>query len=193
MAFSGSTEYVGAIGSNDTGHQHLMNSFYIQRDTFANRPATANQGVTFIATDGVGSTGAGSEALYHDSGTTWALVGVIPAAENTYARIATGSYTGDGEVANAIGNLGFAPSFVWITLQVAANNTTHASRTFIMSSDVIVDDSTAGRGMAFDIGSNQTHHDAITSFDSSGFTVDDDGTDLHPNEGGIVYNFVAIG
>lgn len=190
MPFSGSTEYVGGISHGDTGSDHLFNSLYTQRDAFASRPATDTRGVTFIATDGATGTGA-VEALYHDSGTTWALVGVIPAAENTYVRIATGSYTGDGAESQAIGDLGFAPGLVWITLQVAANNTTHAEQAFIMSYDVMMDDNSSG--MAFDIGANRSRSSAIISLNSSGFTVDDAAGDAHPNKLNDVYNYMAVG
>ena len=45
---------------------------------FANRPASGNAGVAFLSSDGAAG-GGGDEALYRDNGTTWDLIGLIPA------------------------------------------------------------------------------------------------------------------
>ena len=78
MAFDNTPQYQGAIAAGDEGTPNLMNSLYVQRGTYANRPASGNKGVTFIATDGRNGLGAGySEYIYWDDGTAWVELGAL--------------------------------------------------------------------------------------------------------------------
>ena len=76
MSFDEIPQYSGAIGALDEGSPNLMNSFYVQRDIFANLPTAGNDGATFLSSDGAGG-GGGDEALYRDNGSSWDLIGLI--------------------------------------------------------------------------------------------------------------------
>lgn len=99
-------------------------------------------------------------------------------------RIKTGSYTGDGSIDQGITGVGFQPKFVkiWIKATGAGNQgwekldqgwTTYAY--FIASNDYIDID------------------DAVISLDADGFSVDDAGTDEHPNHDTELYSYLALG
>lgn len=76
MAFNNTPVYAGAIAEDDKFIANLMNSFYVQRGLFANRPAAGNNGVVFIASNGHNGD-AGPEAIYRDNGSTWDFLGRI--------------------------------------------------------------------------------------------------------------------
>jgi hypothetical protein len=124
----------------------------------------------------------------------------ISAANNTLtgvAKLATGTYTGDGSTSQALTGLGFAPTFV----KIWERQTADATSTFVAEvTDTIIDDNASG--MAIEIltqtlggaGTGGTSRiNAVISLDADGFTVDDAGTDAHPNQNTIVYNFLALG
>jgi len=114
----------------------------------------------------------------------------VDAQVATRARIATGSYTGDGATSLAITGVGFLPKIVWIHLRVTADSTGSAP---IWTSNVIVDDNASGMAMT-DGGAQWTGRtDRIIALGSDGFTVDDSGSDGAPNTNGAVYNYWAIG
>lgn len=110
------------------------------------------------------------------------------------ARIATGSYTGDGTIAQAITGLGFRPKYLKIWPQSAA---TGVATTVFETTDTIVDDHANGVTIIhMPVGGNYAHmiyHDRIISLDADGFTVDDAGSDYDPNKNGSVYNYLAMG
>ena len=107
----------------------------------------------------------------------------------------TGSYTGDGATSLAVTGVGFKPKYVRIWPRTTADNT---SLTIYETTDVIIDDNASGMAIRVTaiIGSNvasYTEIDAVISLDSDGFTVDDQGTDSHPNTSGTVYNYLVLG
>ena len=110
-----------------------------------------------------------------------------------FAKIATGSYTGDGATSQAITGVGFQPKVVWIVRRFTAD-TVLADRELMFTSDTIVDDNAAGMAINMWSGSAiESSDNAIISLDSDGFTVDDEAADKDPNANGIVYNYIAWG
>lgn len=196
MAFDETPTYSGPIASEDENTPNLLNSFYVQRDTYSNLPTAGNAGVLFIASDGISGSGS-LEAVYRDNGSSWDLIGVIPSNDGPTARIATGTYTGDGATSQGITGLGFAPKYVEVWIQ-ATSGVVGGSRQWVFTTDLMVDDDASG--LAISITNQLTSQDtglyvtnAIISLDSDGFTVDDNGADSHPNKGSQVYNYLAIG
>ena len=110
------------------------------------------------------------------------------------ARVATGTYTGDGATSQAITGVGFQPKFVRIWQRFTSDGD---EARIVETTDTMVDDNASG--MAVFIAESAgtaiiTHEiDRIISLDSDGFTVDDGGADAFPNKNGIVYNYLAIG
>ena len=109
-------------------------------------------------------------------------------------RIATGSYTGNGTLSQAITGLGFQPKWIDIVERLATVDLTTGNDSQLFTSDVIIDDLAAGAAWQDVAASSPTlGGSAIIAFGADGFTVDDNGTDRHPNEDGTVYNFMALG
>ena len=195
MAFSPDSSYTGAIASGDTGSANLMNSLYLQSSSFAELPNTGNAGAMAFVTD---STRA---AFYRDSGSSWLVqahsvshqsTGVDPIANG--ARIATGSYTGDGTTSLAVTGVGFVPSYLTITRRRVTDGSTYQSKEIMFTSDVIIDDNSSGGAVDLNsVTGNRFRSNAIISLDANGFTVDDNGDDSDPNANTIVYNFMATG
>lgn len=104
------------------------------------------------------------------------------------ARIATGTYTGDGSTSQPITGIGFAPKYVKIYLP----NTPAAASEIYEKIDEHAGDwchyhlHTAG---------NEHFHlqNRIISLDADGFTVDDSGADDHPNKNLQGYIYVCLG
>ena len=104
----------------------------------------------------------------------------------------TGSYTGDGATSQAITGIGFQPKY----LRIWERLTSAGAGALFETTDTIVDDNAAGgaievvtawgNGVRFVI-------NAIISLDSDGFSVDDAGSDSHPNKNSTVYNYLAMG
>ena len=107
------------------------------------------------------------------------------------AQVRAGTYTGNGATSFEITGLGFRPLYVKIWPRV----TTDATTTPIYeTTSTIVDDN--GSGMAFvhvAAGGHTTRINGIIALAPDSFTVDDGGTDAHPNTSGAVYNYLAIG
>ena len=104
------------------------------------------------------------------------------------ARIATGTYTGDGSTSHAITGIGFQPKYVKIFVVVAAEAATMIFET--------VENLTASYAVSHITVANNEHYaskDSIISLDVDGFTVDDDGTDAHPNKNTQVYAYLCLG
>lgn len=111
----------------------------------------------------------------------------------TSARIATGTYTGDGETSQAITGVGFAPKVVWITVRQTAEGS-FTEREVVMTTDVIVDDIAAGAHLNFAVNDQVDILDnGIISLNADGFTVDDNGADTDPNTNSETYNYWAFG
>lgn len=111
-----------------------------------------------------------------------------------HARIASGTYTGDGALSQAITGIGFAVRFVMITIRVTGS-TLFTDRSWMLTTDVIVDDGGSGVAASLDNSAGRSSLDinTIISVDSDGFTVDDEGADTHPNTLNQVYNFFVLG
>ena len=113
--------------------------------------------------------------------------------DNTASRIATGTYTGDGSVNKSITGIGFQPKYVMITKRVTTQVAV-GDREYCFTTDQIVDDNVNGMAINYlSTPSLQFSTDMITSLDSDGFTVDDQGIDRDPNSNGVVYNYLCIG
>ena len=104
------------------------------------------------------------------------------------AQIATGSYTGDGSTSKAITGVGFAPKFVKIWMAYAAGNLIA-----IETTDLLVAVDANGVAHKHEGGTHSQIKNAIISLDADGFTVDDAGTDSHPNTTGGAYTYLCLG
>jgi hypothetical protein len=103
---------------------------------------------------------------------------------------AVGSYTGDGTTSpgQSITGLGFSPTFVRVYESVSGDN--NPVTVIETNTSVLLDD---GSGQAISISNGKTVAGVITSLDSDGFTVDDRGSNDHPNQAGQLYRFIAFG
>jgi len=106
------------------------------------------------------------------------------------ASIKTGTYTGDGTESQAITGVGFRPKYIrtWRSRTGNAQNTDPFETT-----DGLVDNNVDGIAVDLTTASMKTADNAIISLDVDGFTVDDDGGNSHPNQSGVVYEYLAIG
>lgn len=106
---------------------------------------------------------------------------------DTLAKIAYGTYSGNGAVSQAITGIGFQPRVVWIMEDVPAESV--ADNVFFKMEGQDAD-------LAFAHTSTPTHSildNRLISLDADGFTVGDDGGDSHPNKNGVDYIYLAIG
>lgn len=107
------------------------------------------------------------------------------------ARIATGTYTGDGSTSLAVTGVGFKPKYVKIWPRVTTDN---QATSIYETSDTVIDDNAAGMAFVhFSTGNHVTRVSGIIAFGDDGFTVDDAGSDAGPNSSAVVYNYLAIG
>lgn len=102
----------------------------------------------------------------------------------------TGTYTGGGSESLSIEGIGFQPLY----LKIWVRETTDAKTVPIFeTTNTIIDDNASG--MAIQHSSTDPEHkstiNAIISLDTDGFTVDDAGSDAHPNKLNQVYNYLA--
>lgn len=121
------------------------------------------------------------------------LASGIPAWATDVCRIKTGTYTGDGEVSQAITGVGFQVKALWIAVRQTAE-VSFTEREVLMTTDVIVDDIAAGAHLNFAV-DNQVDllDNGIIALGSDGFTVDDNGADEDPNTLNETYNYYALG
>lgn len=109
--------------------------------------------------------------------------------EQGFARIKTGTYTGDGATSLAITGVGFKPKIVIISCSGAGADLPVFLCTDIMAADEAQSFISAGAAVAsIDKAANM-----IIALGSDGFTVDDAAGDAHPNKNTQVYDYVAIG
>ena len=103
-------------------------------------------------------------------------------------RMATGQYTGDGTLSQAITGIGFRPRYVKIWYHQTAQNgqdVTEAMDQFPTVATLL---------SLRDIGVNWYWRDEqIISLDADGFSVSDDNTNAHPNTATAVYDFLCLG
>jgi len=103
-------------------------------------------------------------------------------------NIVTGTYTGDGSTGQAITGVGFRPKYlkVW-PHPVGETNAPIYEKTDQTWGDYAVE---------HQWGSADQHRvldNRINSLDADGFTVDDDGSNQHPNKADQVYDYVTFG
>jgi len=158
-----------ATGSIDTGH--------IANDQITN---------ALMADDAIGvaqlsATGTAGSGTYLRGDNAWAAV-------SAGATIVTGTYTGNGATNLAISGLGFAPKYVGVAAQQTSAG---AANPYHWTTDTMVDDQTNGYGFIHSGAYAAVGY--IRSLDSDGFSVGDQGADIHPNTNSQVYNYVAIG
>ena len=105
-------------------------------------------------------------------------------------NIATGSYTGDGTLSNAITGLGFQPKYLKIWERETSNNSQVNS--YETTSDIL-DDHVLSGAIYNDNNEQEFRVNAIISLDADGFTVSDRGFNADPNQNTQEYNYYAIG
>ena len=99
------------------------------------------------------------------------------------AKVATGTYTGDGTTDQNITGIGFQPDVVFINADVLASGLEF----FYVTSNFDVGESENWGG-----GNNQIIADKIISLDADGFSVDDAAGDAAPNKNNEVYFYFAL-
>ncbi len=103
-------------------------------------------------------------------------------------KIKTGTFTGDGATSQAITGVGFQVKYVKIWMRAAAE----ANHTIFER----VDQSWGNYAVEHGVTATSEHYawqDSIISLDADGFTVDDRGSDKHPNKGSQTYDYLALG
>lgn len=104
------------------------------------------------------------------------------------AKIKTGTYTGDGSTGQAITGIGFTPQFIAI---VDHPDSDYGRQIWIKLNQSWADYAVRISGIAgFECYSRTS---GINSLDADGFTVDDNGSDDHPNKNGQVYDYIILG
>lgn len=114
-------------------------------------------------------------------------VGMSSGVPPDNARIATGTYTGDGTVSQTITGVGFRPKFVKIWVHA----TSGISRNIFEKSDTM--DATRSARHLSSGGHFAGIVDALIALGADGFTVDDNGSDIDPNKDTEVYDYIAWG
>lgn len=102
-----------------------------------------------------------------------------------FCRIKTGEYTGDGSTSQAITGIGFRPKAVFIT----SNPLTDGEVTEVHFKTDQMEDN-------YDTMFKTTVYEKdnrVITLDSDGFTIDDDGQNLHPNMVNRAYTYLALG
>lgn len=109
-------------------------------------------------------------------------------------RIATGQYTGDGTVAQAIIGLGFRPRWVRVYQHTAVENGQDFpdfEKLDQFGGEMCWAEWNSGLGASPMSGCYLDNR--LISLDADGFTVDDDDSDSHPNKLGETYDYLALG
>ena len=110
-------------------------------------------------------------------------------ADTAYCKIQTLTYTGNGSTSYHI-DTNIHPLYVRIW---ARETVDLAEMVAYETTDTIVDDNASGGAIAETKDAFQFKANRIISLDADGFTVDDGGTDIHPNKNGQVYNVFVLG
>ena len=97
---------------------------------------------------------------------------------------------GDGNTSMAVTGVGFTPGYVRIWQQGTAPD--QAPLSIFDTTPEMIDDNARGMAMLM-VTSVASRDDAVISLDADGFTVDDNGSNSHPNASGIGYRYLAIG
>jgi hypothetical protein len=107
---------------------------------------------------------------------------------NIGCKIATGTYDGDGATSQAITGLGFQPKYVKIWKHPGSEGDIEIFEK--------LDQTWGDYAVAHTVAATDEHYvydNRISSLDSNGFTVDDDGADSNPNANGVTYDYLALG
>ena len=113
-------------------------------------------------------------------------------AAPTTSAVAAGTYTGDGATSLAITGLGFTPKWVKVWHLTASGHQVYATET---TASIMATTSDKRSVLTHSGNVNETSlvDNAIIALGSGSFTVDDAGTDSHPNKNGETYHYLAIG
>ncbi len=109
---------------------------------------------------------------------------------NPGLNLKTGIYTGNDTISQPIIGVGFTPKYLRIWRQETLNG---VNAIVFETTTTIIDDNINGMAINNIENKPESVSDAIISLDSDGFTVDDGGTNNHPNASGTIYNYMAIG
>jgi len=105
----------------------------------------------------------------------------------------TGTYTGDGATSQAVtaGITGAQIKCVVVQARVTSTGSV-INRGFEWTTDTIVDDITAGCSLnLWNTEVPEWQSNAIIALGTNSFTVDDAGSDSHPNQNGFTYNYIV--
>jgi hypothetical protein len=101
------------------------------------------------------------------------------------ARIETGTYTGDGTTEQVVTmTAGWTPKFLILHIKDPGEGV--SAQVWWRSDQHSAND-------AISLGTTSQHDNRVTAFGAGSFTVDDDGSDGHPNKNGVVYAYIAWG
>jgi len=129
--------------------------------------------------------------LYVDNVT---ITDTITVGGDAIAKIKTGSYTGDGATSKAITGVGFTPKYVkiWAILVSGAREGPCIETT----TEIKARDADGGAYFSdtyVTSGGQYFRDNSIITLGTDGFTVDDAGSDLHPNKNGTTYDYICFG
>jgi len=150
----------------------------------------ANGALTVNGTVDINTIAAGAsdydKFLVSDAGVIKYRTGAQVLSDIGGARVKTGTYTGDGNISQAITGVGFTPKYVKIWIHPTSVGQLPVYEKLDQSwGDYTMEHAAAG---AHDFAISY-----INSLDSDGFTIDDHGIDMHPNKLNQVYDYLAIG
>ena len=113
-------------------------------------------------------------------------------AAPTAAGTAAGTYTGDGSTSLAVTGLGFTPKWVKIWHLTASGHQVYATET---TASIMATTSDKRSVLTHSGNVNETSlvDNAIIALSSGSFSVDDAGSDSHPNKNGETYHYIAVG
>jgi len=105
---------------------------------------------------------------------------------------AAGTYTGDGSTSLAVTGLGFTPKWVKIWHLTASGHQVYAVET---TASIMATTSDKRSVLTYSGNANETSlvDNAIIALSAGSFTVDDAGSDSHPNKASETYHYLAIG
>lgn len=107
----------------------------------------------------------------------------------SFVRLKTGSYTGDGSTSQAITGVGFRPKVLIILLPISDGS----SSIFGITTTSLMARDPQGLGLFMSTGAVTNLDNRFISLDSDGFTVSDDGGDVFPNTNAQIYDYIAWG
>jgi len=100
-----------------------------------------------------------------------------------------GTYTGDGEVSQAITGVGFTSTYIRIWNAATDGGGVAIYETFA----AYIDDDVDGLAIKISSADVTAQDNSIIAIGADGFTVDDSGGDGHPNKNTIVYYYMCLG